>query len=126
MCLSLETLTSITRTGLPFLEELIDLPKMPKVHKRKILQTAPYTFTSIKIQLESGATHVYSRTIKTCLNKGGYFNLKSREKRVIFKGKLQKECKVMPKHQKIMSKYINDNRFQLTQNPLDPARTPKT
>ena len=63
--------------------------------ERSIIRTIPKlreelgNFTSKRVQLESGVTHVSNRTIRNILNKEGYHYLRSRKKGLLHAGDLK-------------------------------------
>ena len=116
-------------------------PKVTIHDKRRILRTVPNlrrtvgSFTSNRVQVESGMMHVCNRTVRNILHKGGYKYRKSRKKGLLKKSDLQKRvkfCRKVKKHKLTqefwnnqMSLYIDGKGFQYKQNPRDQARAPK-
>ena len=78
-----------------------------KLDERKILRIVLYlrkkvgSFISKNIQVGSGITHIYKRTVRNYLNEGGYFCLQESKKRVIVLRRYKKKGKVLLKYQNI-------------------------
>ena len=116
-------------------------PKLSTKDKRKVLRTIKYlreevgSFTSKRVQIESGVTHVCNKSIRNILNKAGYFYLKSRKKGLLTMQDLIKRvrfCRKVKRHRlsqhfwsKRISIYLDGKGFAYKQNPKDQARAPK-
>jgi transposase len=92
------------------------------------------SFTSKRVQVESGVSHVSGRTIRNCLNEDGYWYLQTRKKGLLHAKDLKsrvKFCKKIRK-QKLgdefwrtgISFYLDGKGFQYKSNPYDQARAP--
>jgi len=92
------------------------------------------SFTSKRIQLDSGVKHVTSRTIRNHLNEEGYWYLQSRKKGLLHAKDLKsrvKFCKMIRKRKlgddfwrSGISFYLDGKGFQYKRNPYDQARAP--
>ena len=90
------------------------------------------SFTSKRIQLESGVSHVSNRTIRNHLNKKGYHYLQSRKKGLLNAGGLKARVKFCQnvRHNGLMKEfwrtgisfYLDGKGFQYKINPNDQAR----
>lgn len=71
--------------------------------ERNIVRTIPKlregvgNFTSKRVQLESGVSHVSNRTIRNVLSKAGYHNLRTRKKGLLHAGDLKSRKKFCQK-----------------------------
>lgn len=92
------------------------------------------SFTSKRVQVESGVSHVSDRTIRNCLNEDGYWYLQTRKKGLLHAKDLKsrvKFCKKIRK-QKLgnefwrtgISFYLDGKGFQYKSNPYDQPRAP--
>ena len=115
--------------------------KLSVQDKRSILRTIPKlreelgNFTSRRVQLESGVTHVSNRTIRNMLNKGGYHYLRSRKKGLLHASDLKARKKFCQKIRrknlsqdfwnKGISLYLDGKGFEYKSNPHDQARAPR-
>ena len=92
------------------------------------------SFTSKRVQVESGVSHVSGRTIRNCLNEDGYWYLQTQKKGLLHAKDLKsrvKFCKKIRK-QKLddefwrsgISFYLDGKGFQYKSNPYDQARAP--
>jgi hypothetical protein len=109
--------------------------------ERSILRTIPKlreklgNFTSKRVQLESGVTHVSNRTIRNILNKEGYHYLRSRKKGLLHAADLKARKKFCQKVRrkklnqdfwnKGISLYLDGKGFEYKSNPHDQARAPR-
>lgn len=115
--------------------------KLTVQDKRRILRTIPKlreelgNFTSKRVQLESGATHVSNRTVRNVLNKEGYHYLRSRKKGLLHAADLKSRLKFAKnvRRKKLtqdfwnhgISLYLDGKGFEYKRNPLDQARAPR-
>ena len=93
------------------------------------------TFTSRRLQLQAGCTHVSNKTVTRCLNKAGYHYLQSRKKGLLTAQDLKKRlayCRDIRKRKLTQDYWNNDIAFYLDgvgfefkTQPLDQARAPK-
>ena len=93
------------------------------------------SFTSKRIQLESGVSHVSNRTICNHLSKKGYHYLQSRKKGLLNAGDLKARVKFCQKVRRNglmkefwrtgISFYLDGKGFQYKTNPNDQARAPR-
>ena len=94
------------------------------------------SFTSWRIQVESGVTNVCNRTVRRLLNKSGYYYLQSRKKGLLFKSDLKKRLSFCRNIRTLkvgqefwnegISFYLNGKGFEYKMNPMDQARAPAT
>ena len=101
------------------------------VHK---LRLSEGSFTSRRVQTESGVLDVSNRTIRRVLNKHNYFYLRSRKKGLLTKKDLKKRLKFCRNIIKInygpqfwnngIAFYLDGKGFEFKTNPLDQARAP--
>ena len=99
------------------------------------LQMKVGSFTSKRIQLESGVSHVFNRTIRNHLNKKGYDYLQSRKKGLLNAGDLKARVKFCQKVRRNglmkefwrtgISFYLDGKGFQYKTNPDDQAHAPR-
>ena len=93
------------------------------------------SFTSKRIQVESGVHHVTSRTIRNHLKKEGYHYLQTRKKGLLHAKDLKSRLRFCRKvvnqglgkdfWQTGISFYLDGKGFQYKRNPYDQARAPK-
>ena len=104
------------------------------VRSLKILREKEGSFTSRRIQLDSGVKHVTSRTVRNHLNGEGYWYLQSRKKGLLYAKDLKSRVKFCRKikRQQLgdefwrtgISFYLDGKGFQYKRNPYDQARAP--
>ena len=92
-------------------------------------------FTSKRIQVESGTTHLSNKTIRNCLNKHSYRYLRSRKKGLLTQLDLKKRLKYCRCAKKLklgtdfwtknVSFYLDGKGFVYKRNPYDMATAPR-
>jgi hypothetical protein len=100
----------------------------------KSLRDKEGSFTSKRIQLESGVNHVTSRTVRHYLNEQGYWYLQTRKKGLLHAKDLKSRARFCRKIKKKqlgeefwrtgISFYLDGKGFQYKSNPYDQARAP--
>ena len=100
------------------------------------LRKSAGSFTSKSIQTDSGVNHVSNRTIRRCLNRGGYYYLQSRKKGLLLKTDLTKRLQFCHKVRRLkitqqfwregISFYLDGKGFEYKTNPRGAARCPST
>ena len=100
----------------------------------KGLRTTEGSFSSSRVQLDSGTMDVSNRAVRRVLNKNGYKYLQSRKKGLLYERDLKCRLKFCRKmiHEKTqqfwnygISFYLDGKGFEYKSNPLDQARAPK-
>ena len=100
------------------------------------LRESDGSFTSNRIQLNAGLTHVSNRTVRRVLNNEGYYYLRSRKKGRLRPKDLKKRlsfCKGQLKEKHFsqfwteeINFYLDGKGFQYKTNPYDQARAPSS
>ena len=116
-------------------KKLSDQDRRSIVRSVKVLRKECGTFTSARVQIESGVgTKVHNKTVRRCMNDAGLFYLQSRKKGLLYKKDLierEKFCKNIRK-KKLgqefwntgISFYLDGKGFEYKKNPQDQARAP--
>lgn len=115
--------------------KLSDQDERRVVRSIKSLRETEGHFTSKRIQLDSATTHVCNKTIRNCLNRNGYYYLRSRKKGLLTREDLRNRMRYCRKVKRMklekdfwtrqISIYVDGKGFQYKKNPKDMARAPK-
>lgn len=113
--------------------------KLSERDRRKIIRAIPAlrktdgSFSSRRVAVHAGVRHVSNRTIRRCLNKGGYGYYQSRKKGLLSETDRKKRTKFCNKVKNLrcrdfwkqhVSMYLDGVGFQFKTRPLDQARAP--
>ena len=82
-------------------------------------------FTSGRIKIVAGVTHLSNRTVRRVLNQSGFRYLKSRKKGLLNAKDLQRRCFVGKCSEPRISFYLDAKGSQFKTNPQDQARAPR-
>ena len=115
--------------------------KLCRVDHRNVAKAVPHlretvgSYTSKRVQVETGLKHVSNRTVRRAMNKAGYRYLRSRKKGVLSPDDIKaryKYCKEKVRNNVTqdfwsygVSMYLDGTGFAYKRNPLDQAFAPK-
>ena len=116
-------------------------PKLGEIDSRQVvrqilhLRNTIVSFTSRKVQIEAGLTHVSNRTVRRIMNRNGYHYCRSRKKGLLRKSDLVKRLQYCRQVKRDnlgqdywnygISFYFDGDGFIYKTNPLDQALAPK-